>query len=179
VTERVEGPGNGELYLSRSVDKIVARLPYETGNELYADLQLLVAYDKFAVEQMLECLESDNPKLKCSAAYVLGQLRANEALDVLLSMTDDQNRYVRFEVARAVFEIGAWDTIPIIIEGLNDPELSIRRGCFEVLNRKTGESFGYSFDGPEEERFASTRRWFDWWENKNSDQSFTGNLAAR
>ncbi|MFH2000147.1 MAG: HEAT repeat domain-containing protein [Planctomycetota bacterium] len=179
VTERLDGPDEGRAFLEGEVKKVVDRLPYQNGMALFTDINHLVSFGRFAVDPMIECLDSPNEKVRSSAALVLGTLRADAALEKLLSMVDDQNKWVRLEVARAVLEIGAWDTIPIIIDGLNDEDLRTRELCFHLLNEKTGEDFGYTVKAEKEDRVAAVDRWKIWWERSKTDPNIQGNLTAK
>jgi len=179
VSERVDGPDQGRVFLQSEIDKIVNRLPYQNGVELFQDINHLLTYDPFVIEPMIECLDSPNDKVRSAAALVLGTLRAGEALEKLLTMVDDQNRWVRMEVARAVLEIGAWDTIPIIINGLEDEDPRTRELCFHLLKDKTGEEFGYDLNAEEQDQALAVENWKSWWERIRIDPSFQGNMTAK
>jgi hypothetical protein len=178
VTERVEMSDTGTAYLEAQIDEIVARLPYQNGMDLYVDISHLVAYGKFAIPKMQECLKSPNSKVRSSAAMVLGQLRAEKSTDDLMKLMNDENKLVRYEAARAVLEIGVWDSIPTLLTGLEDPDQWNRELCADVLQRKTGENFGYDPRGHQDERTPAVQRWRGWWEAKQQDPQYQGNLAA-
>jgi hypothetical protein len=179
VTERMETSDTGPAYLEKQIDEIVARLPYQNGMDLYVDISHLAAYGKFAIPKMRECLKSPNAKVKSSAAMVLGQLRAEVARDDLMAMVNDENKLVRYEAARAVLEIGVWDSIPVLLAGLEDSDQWNRELCLEVLQRKTGENFGFDPASPQEERTMAAEQWKDWWEVRKQDPMYQGNLAAK
>lgn len=178
VTERVDGPDQGKAFLEKEIDKIIARLPYQTGIDLFKDINHLVSYDRFVIEPMMECLDSPNDKVRSSAALVLGTLRAEESLEKLLTMTEDESKWVRMEVARAVLEIGAWDTIPLLIDGLDDEDERTRELCIHVLRDKTGENFGYVQNAQEQDRCVAVQAWRNWWSRVRTDPTYQGNLAA-
>jgi hypothetical protein len=180
VTETVNHSDDGKRYLDKQINEIVARLPNQDGMDLYADISHLVAFGNFAVDPMIECLDSDNSQVRSSAALVLGQLKAGKALDKLIRVAfNDENKLVKLEAARAVLDIGKWDTIPVLIDGLDDGQISTRQLCEWALETKTGESFGYAFDAPEEERLASIEKWQEWWRLKIEDPTFRDNLAVQ
>ena len=178
VTERVGIGADGEAFMERQVQKIVARIPYQSGPALIEDLNRLIAFGHFSVKPMCECLKSRNAKVRSSAAFVLGQLKVTESLDELFDLTDDKNKLVRLEAARAILDIGAWDTVPILLVGLGDNEKSVRYLSFDALNRKTGENFGFQFDGPAEERREATEKWFLWWEIEKENPAIVGNMIS-
>lgn len=180
VTETTEESDDGKQYLDKQIDKIVARLPNQNGMELYTDIQHLVAFGDYAVDSMMKCLDHDNSKVRSSAALVLGQLKAGKAVDKLVKVAfNDRNKLVRLEAARAVLDIGKWDTVPVLIMGLEDEQIGTRQLCAWALESKTGETFGYIFDGPETERLASVGKWQNWWKVRLADPTFKDNLAAQ
>jgi len=178
VTEPVDAPADGKAYLDRELAKVIKRLPLRSGMELYSDLNRLIAFGDFAIEPMMGCLEDSNSKVRSSAAFVLGQLRAVDALDTLLDLTEDRDKLVRYEAARAVMEIGAWDTIPLLIEGLADESPFIRYLCIQALNRGTKEHFNYHYDGSEEDRGFAIEKWHIWWNDQKDNPAYESNLAA-
>jgi hypothetical protein len=178
VTERVETEESGEAYLEREVNNIIERIPYESGPQLHGLLLSLVAFQQFAVEPVTGVLDHENPKVRSSAAFVLGQLKAEEALERLMELTEDDNKLVRYEAARAVLEIGLWDTVPFLLQGLDDDDPRVRFLCFEALNRNTGESHGYDYEAPSEERSEAVGRWQAWWRSQEGAPALEGNLAT-
>ena len=179
VSERVEPPDDGKVFLKKEMEKVVKRLPFQTGLAFYQDLNRLVAFGDFAKEPMQECLTDSNPKMRAAGAYVLGQLKVTEVVPDLIELTRDENKQVRLEASRAVLEIGAWDTIPVLIQGLEDENKSVRYLCFDVLNRKTGEDFGFKYDAPEPERTKAVLKWKQWWGSVERDPCVSNNLASR
>ena len=182
VTERTEATQqqqDGREYLHSEVARIVARLSLKNGRELYMDLGRLVAFGDFSVEPMMDCLKSDDAKMRSSAAFVLGQLKHQNALDELMELTTDENKLVRFEAARAVLEIGAWDSIPVLFDGLEDDEAYVRYLCIQTLSAKTGETFGYVFDGEPESRSRAIKAWKIWWEMRHGRKAESERLTAR
>jgi hypothetical protein len=178
VTEPVDQEQSGEDFLQKEVDEIISRLPYESGPELHGLLLRLIAFESFAVDPVMACLDHENSKMRSSAAFVLGQIRDKKALPELIDLTEDDNKLVRFESARAVLEIGAWDTIPLLLSGLEDEDPQIRYLCYETLNRNTGESFGYDHVSTEEDRLRAVKKWQAWWKGLEGSPMLEGNLAA-
>ena len=60
--------------------------------------------------RLLECLQSDSPRLRSGAAQILGRARVASAVDELLSTADDASPEVRCNVAVALGHIGAPDS---------------------------------------------------------------------
>jgi len=178
VTERVNDADNGRAYLESEASKIVDRLPYRSGIDLINDCQHLIALGDFAVEPMLECLDHEESLVRCSAAFVLGQLKKQEALDKLRDLTQDMNQQVRLEAARAILEIGAWDSVPMLIEGMEEEELYARNQCFQILFDKTGQTFGYDPEAEEATRMESVKKWRAWWASKNTKPTLAGSLTT-
>ena len=80
VTEQTQEEKSGEDFLQDEVDKIIGRLPYESGTQLHGLLLRLIAFESFAVDPVMACLEHENAKVRSSAAFVLGQIRAKKAV---------------------------------------------------------------------------------------------------
>ena len=182
VTQRVDqhDENDGESYLKQEIDKVVKRLHLESGQDLYVDLSRLIAYGSFAVEPMRNLLDHDNPQMRSSAAYVLGQLKSTEAIEDLMALLEDEDKLVRYEAARALLEIGAWkSSIPVLLGGLDDDTPNIRFLCQEILEKKLPQDFGYQYDGPKEERLEAIRKMKAWWEGQPQSDNPKDNLAAR
>lgn len=180
VTERVDQSYDGEEYLKNEIEKVIVRLPLDSGMDLVRDLTKLVSFGPYAIEPMIECLNHEVPQVRSSAIYVLGQLKAEQALDQLMELCNDDNKLVRYEAARAVFEIGSWETFPIILAGLDDDQTYIRYLCMETISFKSGETFGYDPRAPREERLKSIEKWELWWDaQKDSKLKEQDSMAAK
>jgi hypothetical protein len=164
-------PANTEI--QREIAQIVEAVRQETGAALYADLRRLVAYDVFAVEPLSKLAEDPNARLRSNAMWVLAQVRDAERPKVIEHVEEvlrrglkDEDSTVRLEAAAGLAGRGAWDVLPVLIDGLDAPESSVRYRCHEQLVTTTSKDFGYQVDSPEDDRKAAAdrwRRWYDGW----------------
>lgn len=162
-------PSNPEI--QREIVQIVQAVRQESGAALYTDLRRLVAYDVFAVEQMSKLAEDPNARLRSNAMWVLAQVHdqerprlMDEVDSILRRGLKDGDQTVRLEAAAGLASRGAWDVLPILIEGLDNDESSVRVRCHEQLVTTTSKDFGYQVDAPPEDRKAAAERWRRWYE---------------
>jgi HEAT repeat protein len=162
-------PSNPEI--QREIVQIVQAVRQESGAALYSDLRRLVAYDVFAVEQMSKLAEDPNARLRSNAMWVIAQVHdperprmMDEVDSILRRGLKDGDQTVRLEAAAGLASRGAWDVLPILIEGLDNNESSVRVRCHEQLVTTTSKDFGYQVDAPEDDRKAAAERWRRWYE---------------
>jgi len=172
-TDLSDHPANAEI--QREISQILDNVRKETGTALYGDLQRLVAYDVFAVPMVSELAEESNARLRSNAMWVLAQIHdaerpaVNEHIDsVLRDGLRDDDATVRLEAAAGLASRGQWDVLPILIDGLENGDASVRYRCHEQLVTTTSKDFGYQVDAPTEDRKAATDRWRSWYENWHS-----------
>ncbi len=156
--------------LQREINQRVENLEFLHGEELVRNLQRLVWIGEPAIPDLLEALDSENPKTRGSAAYVLGELRDSRAVEALRERLDDPVPTVRYEIASSLIMIGDWNAVPVLIDGLGDPRDENRYKCITLLRERVGQDFGYVFDGPEEERHLAVTRWLTWWTTSREEQ---------
>lgn len=162
-------PANPEI--QREIVQIVQAVRQESGTALYSDLRRLVAYDVFAVEQVSKLAEDPNARLRSNAMWVLAQVHDPErskVMDhvdsVLRKGLKDPDQTVRLEAAAGLASRGSWDVLPVLIDGLDNDESSVRFRCHEQLVTTTSKDFGYQVDAPAEDRKAAAERWRRWYE---------------
>ena len=163
-----EHPANPEI--QREITQIVENVRNEQGTALYSDLRRLVAYDVFAVEQVAPLANDSNARLRSNAMWVLAQIKDTERPEIsqqvdaiLRKGTKDDDPTVKFEAAAGLAQRGAWDVLPILIDGLENDDSTVRYRCHEQLVSTTSKSFGYNVDAPESDRQAAAERWRHWY----------------
>jgi HEAT repeat protein len=162
-------PANPEI--QREIAQVVDAVRQETGTALYSDLRRLVAYDVFAVEQVSKLAEDPNARLRSNAMWVLAQIRDAERPKVVEHVNailrkglKDDDPTVRLEAAAGLAAKGSWDVLPVLIDGLEAQDSSIRYRCHEQLVSTTSKDFGYQVDAPDEDRKAAADRWRKWYD---------------
>jgi len=53
--------------------------------------------------------------------------------------------------------------LPILIDGLENDDSTVRYRCHEQLVSTTSKSFGYNVDAPETDQQAAAERWRRWY----------------
>jgi HEAT repeat protein len=102
--------------------------------------------------------------------WVLAQIKDTERPEIsqqvdaiLRKGTKDDDPTVKFEAAAGLAQRGAWDVLPILIDGLENDDSTVRYRCHEQLVSTTSKSFGYQVDSPESDRQAAAERWRKWY----------------
>ncbi|HSD62244.1 MAG TPA: HEAT repeat domain-containing protein [Ignavibacteriaceae bacterium] len=77
------------------------------------------------VEQLINDLASSNGIIRQKARYELVKM-GNPALDYLLELQSSDKHLARWESVKAISEIGSSESIPILINALDDEEFDVR-----------------------------------------------------
>ncbi len=77
------------------------------------------------IENLIEDLSNPNGIIRQKARYELVKM-GNPALDYLLELLGAQKHLARWEAVKAISEIGTADSIPILINALEDEEFDVR-----------------------------------------------------
>ena len=161
--------------LTTEVSVVVEEVRASMGPELYSNLHHLIAYDVFAVDAMVVLADDPSARLRSNAMFVLSHINDPEFPDAQAKVAQalhdglaDPHRLVRYEAAAGLLYRNDWTVIPVLIEGLNDPQPAVRFNCHQVLNQVTSENFGYVSSSPETGRTAAVQRWSEWYEDWKS-----------
>lgn len=161
-------PSNPEI--QRQIATIMQQVRNDTGASLYANLRRLIAYDVFAVDQVLVMARDDNARLRSNALFVLAQIKDTEQAsrmerieDALRDGLDDPVATVRYEAATGLASRGEWDVLPVLIDGLDSDDPGVRYRCHQQLLSTTSQDFGYSVDDDVANRNAAVTRWRSWY----------------
>jgi HEAT repeat protein len=86
-----------------------------------------------AFEDVLKALNSPDDEVREEAVRALGELNDPRAVDPLILMLKDENRYIRREAAKSLGRIGDPRAIPPLINALKDDDRYGRDGAAEGL----------------------------------------------
>ncbi len=89
-----------------SVDSYVLNLGRDTESVWRECSEELIALGASAVDPILKLLPNTNPRWRERAAYVLGRIRAREAVNPLIRFLNDEYWFVRAQAAAALGTIG-------------------------------------------------------------------------
>ncbi|MCA8974633.1 MAG: HEAT repeat domain-containing protein [Planctomycetes bacterium] len=155
--------------ISRRIDQI----PYQHREELVESLLWLVQTGEQVIPAVLTALHSEQPKVRSSAAWVLGMLRDRRTIPYLQQAAGDSEPAVRLECARTLVLLGDLTSAPMLIEGLDSERKEVRYLCHEALRSSTGHDFGYDHLAMnKDEMRGSVLRWREWWSGYSGDASF-------
>ena len=77
------------------------------------------------IEELIKELSNENGIIRQKARYALVKM-GNPALDYLLELQTSEKHLARWESVKAISEIGSKDSIPILINALEDEEFDVR-----------------------------------------------------
>ena len=77
------------------------------------------------IEELIKDLSNENGIIRQKARYALVKI-GNPALDYLLELQTSEKHLARWESVKAISEIGSKDSIPILINALEDEEFDVR-----------------------------------------------------
>ncbi len=77
------------------------------------------------IEELIQDLSSPNGIIRQKARYELVKM-GNPALDYLLELQGAKKHLARWEAVKAISEIGTRESIPILINALEDEEFDVR-----------------------------------------------------
>ena len=80
------------------------------------------------------------------------------------------NQAHRFEMARALLMLGDTEGVPILIDGLESPNIYARMKCLAALRRGTNMQIPFKANASDEERAEGVEAWRKWWSEMEQDQ---------
>ena len=88
---------------------------------------------------------------------------------------DDPTPQARIGALERAASSGDLSSVPRCVENLSSDDAAVRMAAAGALRRLTGETLGYRFDAPANERAEAIGRWRDW----VADHPASGKAAAR
>jgi len=131
-----------------------------------------------AIPDLVDALKHESPKVRASAAWVLGRIRDRRTIPDLQPLISDKNAAVRLEVARSLVGMGDMNCATILIEGLHSDKVPVRFNCHMALRDATKRDFQYDhLEDDIQQRRLAVWRWRRWWGEQNQDPWFAENYA--
>jgi len=156
--------------LQGEVEQIINAVRVNSGPQVMVSLERLIAYDVFAVDQLLDLAHDPSARLRSNALWVLAQINdpnypavQKQIHRALREALDDRDRLVRLEAANGLLARNDWESIPMVIAGLEDDDPVVRFECHETLRQVTSQDFGYRADAAPEQRQVAVARWKEWY----------------
>ena len=158
----------------------IANIPFQHRQELLNNLLWLATRGgEPAIPDLLTALQHAEPKVRSSAAWVLGRLRDRRVVAHLRPLVLDENHSVRFEAARSLTLMGDMQHATMLIEGLDSDKVPVRYNCHMALRDATGRDFQYDhLEEDANKRHVAVLRWRQWWGKQIADPYFAKNYAT-
>jgi HEAT repeat protein len=119
-------------------------------------------YQEQLAEHLLE-LQATDAAERAGAAEAIGFLRAYDAAPQLVRLLRDPASVVRREAALSLAWCGDRKSIDALLDGLDDPDWSVRQGAAVALGNLTGMRWPYDGLADSDTRHAQAARWRAWW----------------
>jgi hypothetical protein len=165
----------------REIQARIGNIPFQHRQELLNNLLWLASRGgEPAIPALVSALEHDEPKVRSSAAWVLGRMHDRRVIPDLRPLVKDDNHSVRFEAARSLTLMGDMQYASLLIEGLDSDLKPVRYNCHMALKDATGRDFQYDHlaELPGQRR-AAVLRWREWWAEQLADPHFATSYAAK
>jgi HEAT repeat protein len=133
--------------------------------------------DQRAIPALIKAVDDKIPYIRCIAIEALGEMKAGQAYDVIVKHLSDKEKVKAADVIMvpagsacfALGEIGERKAVPLLIEALEDEELTepaakalekIKLGRIRYFGRGSGDS-GFGTD---------VNKWTGWWQREHTEK---------
>ena len=159
--------------MAGEISRRVEQIPYQHREELLQNLVWLANTGEQTIPSLLTGLQHENPKVRSSCAWVLGQLKDRRTIPNLQEAMRDSEPAVKMELARTLVTMGDMTWSTSLIEGLDSERKEVRFLCHEALKTATGHDFGYDhLNQSNNDMRVSVLRWRQWWSEYSGDVQF-------
>ena len=161
------GPGNRDWYagtpeMQRRVRNLIAEIPHIEGVARIELGRQIIAVGEPAIPLLVEALGHPDAATRGTAAWLLGFTNDPRVTNCLARATRDRDPLVGYQAAASLVGMGDPRGLCRLIQGLDDGDPRVRAQCFDSLEHRTGETFGYAPDQAPCERSAAVARWRAW-----------------
>lgn len=159
--------------IGEEIEQRVKQIPFQHRDELLQNLTWLSQAGEQVLPAMVRALQHENPKVRSSAAWVMGQVRDRRVIPYLQAAAKEEHDVVRLECARTLVLLGDLAWSPQLIEGLDSDRREVRYLCHEVLKTATGRDFGFDHLSENlDQRRMAVFGWRQWWSDYSGDVQF-------
>ena len=180
VEEKSHPFAEANSLVRQEIQARIANIPFQHRQELLNNLLWLATRGgEPAIPDLLTALQHAEPKVRSSAAWVLGRLRDRRVVANLRPLVMDENHSVRFEAARSLTLMGDMQHATMLIEGLDSDKVPVRYNCHMALRDATGRDFQYDhLEDDVATRRVAVLRWREWWGQQIAAPNFAKNYAT-
>jgi hypothetical protein len=132
---RPEPPDIDQLKQQKDIHGLIRALMYKDLDIQWRAAEALGEMGPDGTNHLLLALQSRNKHVRLGVMEALGEIRAGEAVQPLMSALHDPDNEVRWEAALALGEIGDDRAIPSLVEGLKDRDRFVRYGAAVALDK--------------------------------------------
>lgn len=116
-------------------------------------------FGKFATSYLINTLRDENAEVRDSAAVHLGIINGYSSPPEIIWLLYDNDANVRKASLKALSGIRDVSTVYYLIKLLDDPSDDVRQLSAIILNKWTGENFGFDENAPQTKREHAVARW--------------------
>jgi hypothetical protein len=166
--------------MAGEIDRRIEQIPYLHGQGLVDNLYWLAQTGEQTLPAVLVALRNPNPKVRSSAAWVIGMIGDRRTIPAVQKAVTDKETAVRLECARTLVLLGDVAQAPVLIEGLDSDRKEVRLACHEVLKQATGHDFGYDhLTANVDDMRGAVLRWREWWGSYSGDVAFAADYRTK
>lgn len=118
------------------------------------------------VKKALSIAADPKSKYRRDAIAFLGDVRAKEAVPVLIQIAKERNE--REFSLHALGEIRNARAVPVLIHYLSDPSENVRGNAYRSLEKTVKKTFSYRYDDAPSLRLISVKEIEHWWEQNSA-----------
>jgi hypothetical protein len=158
--------------LRSQIEDKAKRLPWTHGLERVEMIQWFASVGEPAYPTLLVLARDPRADVSGAAFASLGATRDSRLVEYLRALpmaTGPESTDLNLERARTLLRLGDWQSIPPLIQGLNDERPITRALAIQALYEATHEKFDFDPRGEPAAREASIQRWNAWWEARKQD----------
>ncbi|MDF1699995.1 MAG: HEAT repeat domain-containing protein [Planctomycetota bacterium] len=122
------------------------------------------------IDRWIKRLRDADEDIVFSATIELARLKALRATPHLVDvLKKHKDFYARLGAATALGEIQSVESVPALIEALNDRDDLVRTAASEALHRITGQDFNFVSGLTKNERIRIQKKWRAWWKDHETE----------
>ena len=127
-------------------------------------------------QPFLADLASAQAAARLDALYALEKSKDMAVVPYVVPMLQDVDIFVRMAAARVLEDLRAKNSVPALIDALEDTEPVVTESAMFALQKITGQDFGFEPNAPVVERAKKIKAWRDWWK-KEGEAFLAGGTA--
>lgn len=152
--------------LMQQIQDEAARLPYSHGFDRMEQIRWFASVGEPAYSFLLRLASDPRDDVAAAALASLGATLDARLVPHIHALAWSEERMagdLGLERARTLVRLGDWQSIPVLIAGLEDERLFTRSLCADALEEATHETNGYDPRAEKDARTKAVAAWREWW----------------